>query len=70
MRGAGFPDLCKIGLHDPSQRVKGFLVSRLGFDILCLDCGRVRDVTEDPPMWRHPSPEHVRAVDEQTRRWA
>lgn len=63
MRGAGLPDLCKIGLHDPSQRVKPFLVPHLGFDILCLDCGRVRDVKENPAMWRHPSPEHVRAVD-------
>ena len=39
MRGAGLPELCKIGLHDPSQRVKPFLVPHLGFDMLCLDCG-------------------------------
>ena len=56
--------LCAIGLHHPEHRVKDPLVRRLGFDRLCLDCGRIRDAATDPSVWRYPNTRHLREIDQ------
>ena len=53
--------LCRLGLHDPERRLPDTLARRLGFDRLCIDCGRVRDRASG--AWTYPTPSHLKALD-------